>query len=449
MSIYTISVYIIYLNMVTLGTYYSNENLFGGIHSVLGFPLLPASNAQSQIPKKNNQQLTHYQADYYISPNGNDSNPGTESLPFASVQKAVDVATAGHLIFVRGGVYQLNSQIRITRSGTANNTIKLFAYPGEKPVLDGGDIATDQPNVELFGASYWHIKGFEIKDSAADGIRLKNGSNHNTLEQLDVYGSGRIGQYKGNGISVWDTSGNNLILNCDSHHNVDRQGPTALGNADGFHLGPSGEGNVLIGNRAWKNSDDGFDLFNGSPTTLVNNWAWENGFDDNGNSLGDGNGFKLGGGTSARGGHVVVRNVSWNNKAKGFTENGLPGGPSVVVNNTAFSNGDNNYKFNLEPHTLRNNLAFGNTGNNVGSADDQFNSWNMSQNVTQNIFVSTDDIINIGSRQFDGSLPDSDFLQLVPGSFVIDAGANISGAAANYISPIGSAPDLGAFEYGQ
>jgi len=384
-------------------------------------------------------------ADYYVAPSGNDSNSGTSSAPFKTVQKAVNASNAGDLIYVRGGTYNLTSRISLTKSGSAGNLIRLFAYPGEKPVLDGSGVTSDQAILYLSNASYWHIKGFEVKDSAADGIRLKNNSSNNVIESNDVHGSGRIGQYKGNGISVWDTSGNNLILNNDSHHNVDLQGSARLGNADGFHLGPSGQGNVLMGNRAWKNSDDGFDLFNGAPTTLVNNWAWENGYDDSHNALGDGNGFKLGGGTSARGGHVIARNVSWKNKAKGYTENGLPGGPSTVANNTSFNNGGNGYKFNLEPHTLRNNLEYGSSGNNVAASDDRNNSWNMSPAVTLNTFLSTNDAVAKGQRQADGSLPESDFLKLASGAHVIDAGVLPGGVIATYLTPNG-APDLGAFE---
>ncbi len=42
---------------------------------------------------------------YYVSPTGNDLNPGTLDQPFATIQKAANVATEGSTIYIRGGVY--------------------------------------------------------------------------------------------------------------------------------------------------------------------------------------------------------------------------------------------------------------------------------------------------------------------------------------------------------
>ncbi|MFQ6036902.1 MAG: ankyrin repeat domain-containing protein [Sedimentisphaerales bacterium] len=46
-----------------------------------------------------------------------------------------------------------------------------------------------------------------------------------------------------------------------------------------------------------------------------------------------------------------------------------------------------------------------------------------------------------GQRNPDGSLPESDFLRLAPGSDAIDAGTDVG------LPFVGKAPDLGAFEY--
>lgn len=47
---------------------------------------------------------------YNISPDGNDSNPGTISQPFYSLNKAWTVVSAGDIVYMRGGTYELNSQ---------------------------------------------------------------------------------------------------------------------------------------------------------------------------------------------------------------------------------------------------------------------------------------------------------------------------------------------------
>ena len=73
---------------------------------------------------------------YYISPDGNDSNPGTINQPFYSLSKAWTVVSAGDLVYMRGGTYKYNSQqYLVEKNGNSGNYIKIFAYPGEKPVI--------------------------------------------------------------------------------------------------------------------------------------------------------------------------------------------------------------------------------------------------------------------------------------------------------------------------
>lgn len=43
--------------------------------------------------------------DYYISPGGSDSNPGTKHAPFKTLMKAQSAASAGDLVYIRGGIY--------------------------------------------------------------------------------------------------------------------------------------------------------------------------------------------------------------------------------------------------------------------------------------------------------------------------------------------------------
>jgi len=84
-------------------------------------------------------------ATYYVSTNGSNSNNGTINQPFASWQKAVDVAVAGDIIYIRGGVYNTSGTQRTTgycglfiqnKNGTSSNRISILAYPGEVPILD-------------------------------------------------------------------------------------------------------------------------------------------------------------------------------------------------------------------------------------------------------------------------------------------------------------------------
>ncbi|MER6418223.1 RICIN domain-containing protein [Streptomyces sp. NPDC001137] len=87
------------------------------------------------------------QATYYVAPNGDDANAGTISAPFKTLQHARDVVrtvnndmTGDINVFLRGGTYPVSSTIDFTSAdaGTNGHQIVYAAYPGEKPVLDGG-----------------------------------------------------------------------------------------------------------------------------------------------------------------------------------------------------------------------------------------------------------------------------------------------------------------------
>lgn len=389
----------------------------------------------------------------YVSPSGADTNSGTMTSPFRTFARAYNGATAGTTIYLRGGVYTLTTQLLLHRSGASGNPIRVFNYPGEVPILDGINMTTTwTEGAPLRVTGNWnHVKGLEMRNGPEFGAVMEGSASNNTFEQLNVHHSGRLSNWEGKGIVIFGSGSNNMILNCDSHHNRDIRND----NADGFMISTTGSGIVLRGNRAWRNSDDGYDLFNvadntvGGIYTLEDNWAFENGYDDNMNVLGDGNGFKLGGrrvGTSSvNGGHLVRNCVAWGNRANGFDDNGWHGGTRnfTLYNNTSFNNGYGNYAFTNTQSLFRNNisassprLAQTSAGSNVTN-----NSWTLPVTVTTADFASINSSIAVGPRNADGSLPVSNFLRLAPGSDLINIGVNV-GLPFN-----GTAPDLGAYEF--
>ena len=82
---------------------------------------------------------------FYVSPAGNDRNPGTEGQPFATLsraQQAVRLAsrTAPTFVWIREGTYYLDASLTFgpQDSGTANTPVIYAARPGETVVLSGG-----------------------------------------------------------------------------------------------------------------------------------------------------------------------------------------------------------------------------------------------------------------------------------------------------------------------
>ncbi|MCL5097961.1 MAG: right-handed parallel beta-helix repeat-containing protein [Candidatus Omnitrophica bacterium] len=88
------------------------------------------------------------QADFYVAPDGLDSNPGTASAPFATLAKARDAVrdriaeglTNDILVAIRGGTYQQPRKLVFgpEDSGTAKYSITYGAMPGETVIISGG-----------------------------------------------------------------------------------------------------------------------------------------------------------------------------------------------------------------------------------------------------------------------------------------------------------------------
>ncbi|GAA0247960.1 hypothetical protein GCM10010492_54640 [Saccharothrix mutabilis subsp. mutabilis] len=86
-------------------------------------------------------------ATFYVSPDGNDANPGTITAPFRTVHRARDAVRAVNAtmsgdihVYLRGGTYPVSSTIDLTPgdSGMNGHRVVYSAYPDETPVLDGG-----------------------------------------------------------------------------------------------------------------------------------------------------------------------------------------------------------------------------------------------------------------------------------------------------------------------
>lgn len=374
----------------------------------------------------------------YVSVDGNDLNAGTIDSPFKTISKGVSVAVAGDTIMVRGGTHIVAGTTSISKNGTSINKFYLLAYPGENPVLDYSTAGSGSRGITLSG-SWWVVRGLDIMKAPDNGM-LVRGSN-NLIEQCIFRENGDTGLQLDGGAS------NNRIINCDSYFNAD----PGQGNADGFAPKLTvGSGNYFYGCRAWQNSDDGWDGYlrgtNNVTTVLENCWTFRNGYLKNGNpSLGNGNGFKMGGSDNRDLAHnmVLINCLAFDNRVKGFDQNNNRGS-MTLYNPTAYRNGIN-YSIagpidSGKTVEVKNAVVFGNMGSLAAFVQQATNSWMPQFTVTADDFLSSDTTGVRGPRQSDGSLPVLPFMRLAPGSDLIDAGTNL-GLPFN-----GSAPDLGCFE---
>jgi len=74
---------------------------------------------------------------YFVAKNGNDTNPGTEALPFLTIQKCTQIAIAGDGCIIKEGIYR--ETVTPTNSGTSGNPITFTNYQEDEVVVSGLD----------------------------------------------------------------------------------------------------------------------------------------------------------------------------------------------------------------------------------------------------------------------------------------------------------------------
>ncbi len=123
---------------------------------------------------------------YYVSPSGDDNNPGTIDQPWATIQKAANEANPGDTVFVREGVYY--EQVQINVSGAPGQYIVFTAYPGETPILDGTGGTPGEHMIYLNSVDYIKIEGFTIRnDSAGSGIFVEDAGDYIEIRNNTIY----------------------------------------------------------------------------------------------------------------------------------------------------------------------------------------------------------------------------------------------------------------------
>ena len=126
-------------------------------------------------------------ATYYVAKSGNDSNPGTETKPWLTIQKAADTMVAGDIVYVKEGNYSQKLIIR-TFGTSFDNMVSYLAYPGDTPIIDGQIYFSE-------GASYNKFNGFKIigNQSFANINMEASNADHNIISNCVIEGDGNGG----------------------------------------------------------------------------------------------------------------------------------------------------------------------------------------------------------------------------------------------------------------
>ena len=196
---------------------------------------------------------------FYVATTGNDSNPGTQSAPWRTVQHAADTARAGSTVNVRAGIYE--ELVSINASGNASDGfITLRSYPGETAVLDATHFAPSgrQAVLTIHNQSYIRIEGFEIRNFRTAvhrlsplGISVMGSGSHiellkNNVHHIEQTFDGRDAPGRGDngfGIAVYGTDAKmpitDLIIDGNEVHHLKTGSSESLvvnGNVTNFRI---------------------------------------------------------------------------------------------------------------------------------------------------------------------------------------------------------------------
>lgn len=291
-------------------------------------------------------------AEFYVSTTGNNTNAGSTSAPWRTLQHAASRVRAGDRVTVRPGEYV---GFNLTESGSAGSPITFLAEAGAK-ITQRNPVTPDGINVE--NASYVVIDGFEVFGMPRAGARAALGD-FVTFRNLYAHNNEVWGIFTG---FVDD-----LVIenNRTSFSRLEH----------GIYVSNSGDRPVIRGNTTWNNHGSGIhmngDVSQGGDGIISGALVSRNRIYDNaanlGAGFGGGSGINMDGVQNSR----IENNLLYGNRASGislFREDG--GGASsgnVVVNNTVHQPASTRWALNLQNAAVNNTVL-----NNILVNDDTF-----------------------------------------------------------------------------
>jgi Protein of unknown function (DUF1565) len=196
---------------------------------------------------------------FYVSTAGSDSNPGTQSAPWRTVQHAADAARAGATVNVQGGVYEELVSINVAGNAT-DGYITFRSSTGETAILDAGRFTPSgrQGVLTIHNQSYIRIEGFEIRNFrtaehrlAPLGISIMGAGSHiellkNNVHNIEQTFNGRDAPGRGGngfGIAVYGTDAktpiSELVIDGNEVHHLKTGSSESLvvnGNVTNFRI---------------------------------------------------------------------------------------------------------------------------------------------------------------------------------------------------------------------
>src|SRR5947208_1016938 len=271
-------------------------------------------------------------ADFYVSTQGSDSNPGTSAQPFRTITRAYGLAGPGVTINVMPGVYtdyQSGWGLHLGKSGTASSPIVLKSQVRGGAIIDGQNASDRNEGIYIDG-SYNIVDGFEIRGGPNGGISIWGNSNQ--ILNNEIHHNGNPASTSTNGKDgVYPNEGTrNNIYTANYIHDNGRPGS----NLDhGLYL--CGANEIVLNNVSVRNAATGLQI--ASYTTVSNMKVYNNVVAFNGTS-----GVIL---WQALNGVDIKNNIIYQNGSYGINSWDAHGSGVVIDHNLLFGNGSGDYNF--------------------------------------------------------------------------------------------------------
>ena len=214
---------------------------------------------------------------YFVSKSGNDSNPGTQSSPWLTIQHAANTVGPGSTVYVESGVY--NELLTYNVCGSASGGLIRFQnYPGQTAIIDGTGVtipySTDSASrglVQITNCSYVTLEGFVIRNVTPNtssvfpaAISINGNSSYvqvrgNTVYNVNnsTYGAHAIGVY-GNSSSGSNTG---MVIDGNQIHDL------VLGFSEAVHIDGNVENFAVTNNQVYNANNIGIDVLGGYGTS--------------------------------------------------------------------------------------------------------------------------------------------------------------------------------------
>jgi hypothetical protein len=127
---------------------------------------------------------------YYVSPSGDDANPGNQAQPWKTLNKAASVAMSGDTVLIMPGTY--NEKLVPVTSGSSGKYITFKAAKGSV-ILDGTGMSLSSGGfgdgiVNIAGKSYIKIQGLTVKNSSQTGVNIQPDSSGTKSSYIEISG---------------------------------------------------------------------------------------------------------------------------------------------------------------------------------------------------------------------------------------------------------------------